>query len=311
MKKILYLILFVSAILSGQDFNKKATAGFVFLGIPANARTTALGEASIALTDMNSDAVFTNPAGIGFTTREHSMSVSYASYLADIAHYSATYTYNSSVGVFGFGLVAMDFGTMQKTVTTSSQKFFEVLGTFDAKAVAAALTYSKMLTDKFSFGVQAKYVKESIDVYSVSNIVFDGGVLYYTGLGSFRVAASMQNFGTDAKYINDPFKMPTVFKLGVAGELLPEPVAGINFTALAEAIHPNDSDEKINTGLEINYMDMLFLRGGYKFLYDEETYSFGIGIKGNFDVPVNADFALANYGRLGNIIRFTVSTGLF
>ncbi len=311
MKKIIYLLLLVNAILTGQEFNKKATAGFVFLGIPANARTTSLGEASIALTDMNSDAIFTNPAGIGFTQKEHSFSVSYASYLADITHYSTTYAYNTQYGVFGLGFVVMDFGSMQKTVTTSSQKFFEVTGTFDSKAVAAALCYSKMLTDKFAFGVQAKYVKESIDVYSVSNVVFDGGVLYYTGLGSLRIAASMQNFGTDAQYINDPFKMPTVFKLGIASEILPEPVAGINLTGLVEAIHPNDSDEKINTGLEINYMDMVFLRGGYKFLYDEETYSFGIGVKGDFEIPVAADFAFANYGRLGNVLRFTVSTGLF
>lgn len=311
MKKLLIFIALINLLSFAQEFNKKATAGFVFLGVPASARTTSLGEASIALADLGSDAIFINPAGIGFITNEHSLSVSYASYIADITHYSSTYSYNTPIGVFGIGVVAMDFGTMEKTVVTSSQKFFEVLGTFDAKALAAVVTYSKMLTDKFSFGIQGKYVKESIDIYNVSNFVFDGGVLYHTGLGSLRIAAVMQNFGTDAKYINDPFKMPTVFKLGLASELLPEPVMGMNITGLLEAVHPNDGDERVNAGMEINYMDMIFLRGGYKFLYDEETYSLGLGVKGDFTVPVSADFAFANYGRLGNILRLTVSTGLF
>ncbi|NUN10583.1 MAG: PorV/PorQ family protein [Ignavibacteriaceae bacterium] len=311
MKKLIIIFALINIVTFSQDFNKKATAGFVFLGVPASARTASLAEASIALSDLNSDAIFVNPAGTGFVSQEHSFSVSYAAYIADITHYSSTYTYNTPYGVFGVGIVAMDFGSMQKTVVTTSQKFFEVVGTFDAKALAAAVSYSKMLTDKFSFGIQAKYVEEGIDVYKASNIVFDGGVLYYTGLGSLRIAAVMQNFGTDAKYVNDPFKMPTVFKLGLASEILPEPFMDMNITGLLEAIHPNDGDERINTGLEINYMNMLYLRGGYKFLYDEETYSIGLGVKADFNFPVAADFALANYGRLGNVLRLTVSTGLF
>lgn len=311
MKKLIILFALINIVSFAQEFNKKATAGFVFLGVPASARTASLAEASIALSDLNSDAIFVNPAGTGFVSQEHSFSVSYAAYIADITHYSSTYTYNTPYGVFGVGIVAMDFGSMQKTVVTASQKFFEVVGTFDAKALAAAFSYSKMLTDKFSFGIQAKYVEEGIDVYKASNIVFDGGVLYYTGLGSLRIAAVMQNFGTDAKYVNDPFKMPTVFKLGLASEILPEPFMDMNITGLLEATHPNDGDERINTGLEINYMNMLYLRGGYKFFYDEETYSIGLGVKAAFNFPVAADFALANYGRLGNVIRLTVSTGLF
>ena len=36
-----------------------------------------------------------------------------------------------------------------------------------------------------------------------SNILFDGGVIYKTGFSSLRIAATIQNFGTNSKFINE------------------------------------------------------------------------------------------------------------
>jgi hypothetical protein len=66
----------------------------------------------------------------------------------------------------------------------------------------------------------------------------------------------------------------------------------------------------VNLGLEFSWNNLVSLRGGYKFFYDEETYSLGIGISPDFNVPVNLDFAYADYGRLGNITRFTLQLGV-
>jgi hypothetical protein len=167
-----------------------------------------------------------------------------------------------------------------------------------------------MLTDKFSFGFTLKYVNEKIDIYSADNVVIDGGVLYYTGLGSLRIGATIQNFGTDTKFINDPFKMPSVFKLGAAAEILGDAKSDYSVTTIIEAIHPNDGDEKINTGIELSWKKIFSLRGGYKFFYDEETYSFGLGIRGESLMPVNFDFSISNYGRLGNVLRLTLQVGI-
>jgi len=48
------------------------------------------------------------------------------------------------------------------------------------------------------------------------------------------------------------------------------------------------------------------LRGGYKFFYDEESYSFGAGILPQASVPAGIDFSYSHYGRLGNIVRFSL-----
>lgn len=308
--KIIVFVGLLSCLYFPQEFKKNATSGFVFLQLPVNARAAALGEASITLSDLNSSGIFSNPASVGFTTYEHSFSASYSPWIAEIKHFASSYAFKSDLGVFSVGLIALDFGSMPKTKKISGQRVYEVIGTFSASALAASLYYSKMLTDKFSFGVGLKYVKESIDIYSADNILFDAGILYFTGLGSLRIGAVMQNFGTDAQYINDPFKMPSVFKLGLAAEIFGSIDSDYRVTALAEALHPNNGDERVAAGLELCWQNMVSIRGGYKFFYDEETYSFGIGLNPKLSIPAEFDFAYSNYGRLGNILRFTLHLGI-
>jgi hypothetical protein len=187
---------------------------------------------------------------------------------------------------------------------------YEVTGTFDAKSLACGITYSKMLTERFSFGVALKYVQETIDTYRASNVLFDGGVLYYTGLGSFRIAASVQNFGVNAKFLNDEFRMPSVFKLGAAVDVTGGDDADNRITLLAEALHPNDATEKINVGGEYSWRNTVSLRTGYKFFSDEETYSVGLGFCAQLSVPMVLDLSYSNYGRLGKISRLTLQLGL-
>lgn len=304
----IYVALFctlISASVYGQEFKKNATAGFVFLELPVTARSAAMGEASIALADLGSAGVFSNPATTGFLAATHSFAVSYAPWFAETKHYASSYSLSSSLGVLSASIILLDYGTMIRTVRpTGSQQVYEVRGTFSANAVAAGLTFSRRLTEEFAFGLTAKYVREGIDTYSASNVVFDGGVLYYTGLGSLRLAASMQNFGTNAQYRNDPFKMPAALRMGLAAEVVDD--EQVRITTAVEALHPSDGNERINLGVEVGWQNMVFLRGGYKFLYDEETFSAGIGVSTTGSMPVSADFALAHYGRLGNVLRFTL-----
>ena len=304
------IVLMSSLEIFAQQFRKTATAGFVFLEVPVNARVSGLGESGITLSDLNSDGVFVNPAISGFTNRSHNFSFSYSPYFAEIKQYAASYSYNSQFGVFSLGALMFDYGSMPKTQKVAGQRVYEILGNFNAKSLAFALSYSKMLTDKFSFGISLKYVNEKIDIYNADNFVLDGGVLYYTGLKSLRIGATIQNFGTDAKFINDPFKMPAVLKLGAAAEIFGDYNSDYRVTTILEAIHPNDGDEKLNTGLEISWKNVFTIRGGYKFFYDEETYSFGLGINGEPLVPVSFDFSISNYGRLGNILRLTLQAGI-
>ncbi|MCU7495685.1 MAG: PorV/PorQ family protein [Ignavibacteria bacterium] len=307
-KTILLLLIFLSARAFPQDFKKTGTAGYTFLEIPVTARAAALGESSISLSDMNSSAIFSNPGCLGMQHQVHSMSVSYSPWFADIKHYAASYAYSSELGVIGLSAVELDYGSMPRTVRLSGQRVFEQVGTFSANSMALGLTYAKELTDKFSFGLTAKYVNEKIDVYSSSNVLMDGGFLYLTGLSSLRLGASITNFGTNSKFKNSTFKMPAMFRIGAAAEVYQTDKNSV--TLLVEAVHPTDADERVNVGTEIKLMNAITLRGGYKFFYDEEKFSYGIGLALPAEYPVSMDFSMSDYGRLGNVLRLTLQLGM-
>lgn len=306
------IIFFLFCLIAFCQTNKKnGTSGFTFLEVPTSSRAAGLGEAFIALGDVNSDAVFHNPAALGFTNLTHSFSVSYAPYLVDIKNYGTSYAFKSPLGVFGIGLILFDYGSMPRTIIEQDQKVFTSMGTFEANSMAISFGYSKALTDKFSFGLQLKYVQEKIDIYKATNILLDAGMLYYTGISSLRIAAALQNFGTDTKFIHDSFKMPSALRIGLAMEVLGDYNKDYRVTIITEALHPSDSDEKLNIGSEISWKGIIMLRGGYKFFYDEESYSFGIGINPPFSMPISVDFSYSDYGKLGNVNRFTLQLGIF
>ena len=87
----------------------------------------------------------------------------------------------------------------------------------------------------------------------------------------------------------------------------------ITLTYGIDAIHPNDNSEYVNLGMELNYSDKFFLRGGIPSLLKKdriEGLSFGVGI----NYPINRmrtllkiDYSLSNFGPLGEVRRLNLS----
>jgi hypothetical protein len=69
----------------------------------------------------------------------------------------------------------------------------------------------------------------------------------------------------------------------------------------AELQHPNDNSENIRLGLEYSWMDMFFVRAGYKLgLKDQTTPTFGAGIRSHFGrYPLNITYAADPHPNLG------------
>ena len=73
-----------------------------------------------------------------------------------------------------------------------------------------------------------------------------------------------------------------------------------------------DNFEYVNAGLEYGWRESLFLRGGYKslFLNDSEegmTLGLGANIRLAGTVFMKADYAYADFGRLENAQRFSLA----
>jgi hypothetical protein len=297
-------------LLSGRDFNKVGTTGYVFLQIPVSARYAALGETGITLPDVNSEGLFINPALIAAGDQKLSFNLSYSNWYVETSHQAAGLTYTfPSVGTVGLNVVNFDFGDIRRTrnpLPTETGSFVET-GTYSAGAYALGLSFARMLTNQFSFGMTVKYVRESIDEYSSQNVISDIGFLYYTGFRSLRIGAFLQNFGLDAEYIDEKFKMPQQMKLGLSAEIWGKRDNQNYLTLLAEVAHPNDVNEHLQFGVENVWLRHISLRLGYKMGYDDENLTLGAGLRYNHHgkmLRLDASYMEHNY--LESTMRYTL-----
>jgi hypothetical protein len=302
------------------------TSGAQFLQIPVGARPAAMGGAYISQAN-DAAALFWNPAGIVHVP-SHEVLFGHTSWWATIELSHAAYVYTmDDVGSFGVGVTAL---TMDKMEVTTELEPEGTGAFFDARDLMIGVTFARKLTDDFSAGVTAKYIHQQIWNESAAGVAFDVGTQYRIGFRDLTIAMSMTNFGPDMTYSGldlnrkvdenpaQPNNRLTPAQLAPEGYPLPLHFqVGLSMTAVstedlalvvaADVTHPNDNDERINAGAELQVMNYLFLRGGYRFGYDTETASLGAGVKAPLGAAkLSFDYAFALYDLLPNVHRFSL-----
>ncbi len=326
MKKLFLLLTLIFSInqVIFPQFNKAGRTTFQFLKIGNGARQVALGEASIAgVQDVNS--IFWNPAAVtGIDKAEASFS--YNSWIADLKVLSGAAGYNlDGVATLVVNYIALDYGDIPEAGVTSTSGGTDTRtgNFFSGSDLSFGIGIAKKFTDKLSIGVNIKYMKEELWIYSSSLWGFDVGSYYNTGWRGVKLAMSAQNFSTQARFLEtreeeqQSYELPLVYRLGVSIDLMGgnDLFLGGNpdqhiVTFNADAIHTNDYKERLHLGLEYQFYNMFFLRGGYRFNYEEGNLSFGAGV--NYAVGnlfLQFDYAYVSYDFLQSPHRFTVSLG--
>jgi hypothetical protein len=325
MKRVLFLVLAFSIICKAQNPNL-GTSGAQFLQIPVGAKNTAMGGAATALTN-DASSVFWNPAGL-VNIKNVRAHFSYLRWFNMFDLNAASVAYNmGDAGVIGAGLISFTTGKMEITTEEDPD------GTgryFDAADLAVGLTYSKFLTDRFSVGITAKYVSQRIWNETAEGIAFDIGTQYRLDFQNLTIAMTMSNFGSDmqfdgpdlditydkdtdyplsrltpARLETETYPLPLNFQVGIGFDIYTAQF--IKIKGAVDAVHPNDNSERLHFGTEFSFFDRLFLRGGYKYNYDDEDFTFGAGA----DIPfsgsfINFDYAYSMYDILPGVHRVSV-----
>ncbi len=272
-----------------------------------------MGETTVALLDAGPEALFTNPSLIALLGSQGALSVSHAKFLADTRHQAVALALRlpRGFGVCGLSANRLDLGEMVETVNADPDNpggAYVVRGTYTADALAVGLSYANHPTAWFAWGFTIRYVRERVAMYASRNLLFDGGMVYITGFRSLRIGGYLQNFGVDSRYIGDSFKMPMVFRLGMAMEIFGDANSPSRLTVAADALHPSDYSERLHVGGEWWMGKRLALRAGYKFNYDEQGLALGGGLRWQIgDQEAGFDLAYSDYHRLHSVLRMTFS----
>jgi hypothetical protein len=241
---------------------------------PAGARQAGMGDMFGALSgDIN--ALHYNVAGLAdLAAPQVSTMVTSGLFDSRNAYLSA----GLPVNWFGPGAVAasmlswmgapMDVIEMDGTTSTLSSQ----------NDLVVTLGYGQQLGQGLSTGLSVKMFRSTL-LEDYSALAFGGDVgilqkdLIWTGL---QAGVSLQNVGTEIKYLEVGDPMPTTLRIGAAYVL---PVtAGHGLRLGMDLLLPNDGDPQQNLGAEYAWKDQLFARVGYRLDNGTNVLTAGAGL---------------------------------
>ena len=308
--------------------SKTGTTVGQFLLIEPSARAAGMGNAGVTL-GLEPLSAYFNPGALGRLDRS-GVQVTRSTWLADI-------TYNYAITALRMGA-----NTLMLSVTTLNSGDIAVrtvdqpLGTGELYSVtnlSFGVGFGRSITDRFSAGIQLKYVRESIWNSSLNAAALDFGVVYQLPFDAY-IGASLSNFGNRASFDGrdlrvrfdaDPdefgdnsnipasletetYGLPIFFRVGVGYPMQFGPSNRV--TLVVDAFHPSDNTESVSFGAEWTFMDIFSARAGYQNLFLQDSnvgLTLGAGI--SYDVTgfgFRFDYAWNDYDLLGNTQRFTL-----
>jgi long-subunit fatty acid transport protein len=317
----LILVLLCPVHIFGQQVPKVGQSGMKWLSIPVGARAVAMGGAYTSVAD-DISSVFWNPAGSAFTKGGH-VFLNQTQWIADIKMNAAALSYNTGQwGVVGVSFMSVDWGVFNGTRRIDSGPGYIETGTFSPSSFAAGLNYGLRLSESFAFGLNFKYVSEKLGSQlegtwddpihytgKMNLIAFDIGTIYYIGYRDLRIGMSLQNFSNEKQYRTETFPLPLTFKFGAAMNVMAFWMESSQhtLTVATDFMHPRDYTERVHVGLEYGFNDMLYLRGGYKYNYDEESLTFGAGFNFSFlqSLALRLDYSYQEFGNFDGVHMFS------
>jgi hypothetical protein len=310
---------------------KTGTYSAPFLGIGVGARAVAMGGTFAAVAN-DASALYWNPGGISRLENSQAL-ISHANWLVNTDfNWAGVVLKVGSNNAIGFSITQLDYGDEEVTDEFNQE------GTgarWSAQDLAVAASYARSMTDRFSIGGSFKLVQQKIWNETATGFAFDVGLVFVTQFNDMRLGMSISNFGSDLKFEGkdvlerididpdnsgnnetlvselktDPWPVPLFFRVGLAYDLLRGSRTKVTLTA--DGLRPSDNTGVLNLGGEIGLYEVLFLRGGYKSLFREDSQeglTFGAGLKYNTGAAgiINIDIAYADFGLLDSVTVFSL-----
>lgn len=299
LKKIIFVIFFLPTILLAQ-YERPGSTDAQFLKIGVSPRGAGMSDAYIAVVE-GAEATYYNPAALAWLDGTDFV-FNHTKWFAGINHdFVAAAQGFGRLGTFGVSLTALYTDEMKVRTPLQPDGTGE---TFYAGNFRVGLSYSRFLTNRVTIGGTLSYIRMSLySDFSADAIAADIAVLYTTDFRGFRFGMKIANFGSEVKYVNESYPLPTNFTFGMCMNAIQmdQNKLLVSFSAMK----PNDGQPLGQAGAEYNFNDLLFLRLGYHLNHEVARYSFGSGVHLSIrGIKTWFDYAYSDLNLLGAAHRF-------
>jgi len=154
-RNICVMLLFSIALLQAGEITKKGTTAAQFLKIGVGARAAAMGE-SYAADASDASAIYWNPAGLASVTANEVLFVR-TNWIADMTYdFASVVMPMQGLGTFGLFYQSLNMDEMEVRTELVPEGTGEL---FSATSLSLVVSYARNMTERFAFGVNAKYIR--------------------------------------------------------------------------------------------------------------------------------------------------------
>lgn len=248
--------------------------GMLSLRMGIGAREAAMGGAAVAASE-GAAALFWNPANNALLDRRTDLLLQHHDYLGHFNHEAAAVSHRAAGGVIGLvfsGLYA------EELVRRGEDAVGVPEGTFRPYDLALGVSYARALGERFAAGVNAKFVYQTIDLYSDSGLALDVFLTHHALIDGLVFGASLTNLGSQMNLLDEPFDLPAAARVGLAYTPAATALHG-RLTLAADMVFPNDTTEKAHLGVEYRLLGEFALRAGSRLNYENQGLTAGAGFR--------------------------------
>jgi hypothetical protein len=290
-----------------SQYDRPGSTDAQFLKIGVSARGTALSDAYIAVVH-GAEATYYNSAALPWI-QGTDIVFTHNKWFAEINHefFAATHNFGD-LGTVGISFTGLYTDEMKVRTPLQPEGTGE---TFYAGNYRIGLSYARYLTDRVTFGVTMSYIRMSLyGNFNADAASIDIAAMYVSDFRDFRFGMQIANFGSNIQYVNESYPIPTNFTFGLGMNAIDGDDQKVLVTF--SAVKPNEGQPLAQAGIEWNFQNMFFVRGGYRFNHPVATYSFGGGVQAEIlsGYKFRFDYSYSNYLLLGAAHRVGIGMSL-